>query len=497
MGRYSSGEWYTLVTNHGVAMLPHNISPEVAESVWLSLGEGGGLAAVLEGIVSGFGASLSALPPFAVVSRTQAGGEVRVAVRGHLAVRAASTAGDVVVDGSGVATWNERGLDTISSVTVGIPGADALRLPINDGVVLAGQIAFTFDAPKTVSAGTKAPLRLQLPDAPQPPAKDPDAAQEAPEKPSIEASILEYPAAESSISGDPAVESPMASLADNAVSAAAEPESMETAPEDPVTDDPSPGDPEPEAEPEGPAPITEGPTPGGETTIEPLVVDPSWEAGSAGEMPAPEDYDRLLYGDTTKRSVEGAAIRANVESPGDFGPLPAGMISGLPRFAGTTMAEPARQDRLGDHDDETVSTAKIQSLLHQAGGQGHGAVHQGPAARRQDAAAVLVVSTGERVMLDRGAVVGRRPQLVRVQGGNVPRLVTVPSPNQDISRSHLELRLVGDDVLAVDLDTKNGTRLLRPGCDPVRLQPGDSTILVAGDRLDMGDGVELGFEGLR
>jgi hypothetical protein len=61
----------------------------------------------------------------------------------------------------------------------------------------------------------------------------------------------------------------------------------------------------------------------------------------------------------------------------------------------------------------------------------------------------------------------------------------------------VELRVVGQDLLAVDLNTTNGTRLLRPGLDPVRLQPGDPTILMDGDRLDLGDGVELRFEGLR
>jgi hypothetical protein len=51
-------------------------------------------------------------------------------------------------------------------------------------------------------------------------------------------------------------------------------------------------------------------------------------------------------------------------------------------------------------------------------------------------------------------------------------------------------------VLAVDLDSMNGTRLLRPGVDPVRLHPGQPSLLVAGDRLDLGDGVVLSFEGI-
>lgn len=496
MGRYSSGDWFALVTDDGVAMLSHDVPPELAESVWLALGEGGGLTAVLEGIVSGFGASLSALPPFAVVSRTPSGDEVRVAVRGPLEVRAASSSGEVIVGGMGVATWNERGIEGVESFTVSAPGAGAPRLPINDGIVLAGQIGFTFGAPQTVPPDSSLPVLLQVPATPKPPA-GPDTEQSVPDASSIEAPVLEPLIPGPSAVAPPVMDAPPGEhpvpLADDAVGGAAEPERLETGPEDSAPGDPAPEDPGPES---GPGESAAGPAPGGDTTIEPLAADRSWEVGTVDGFPAPEDYDRLLYGDTTKTSVEGAAVRA-VESPAEPGPVPAGMISGLPQFAGTALPEPVGQDRLGDHDDETVSTAKIQSLMAQAGTQAGAVTPGGHTAPGPGAPATLVVSTGERVTLDRGAVVGRRPQLVRVQGGNVPRLVTVPSPNQDISRSHLELRLIGEDVLAVDLDTMNGTRLLRPGCDPVRLQPGESTILVAGDRLEMGDGVELGFEGLR
>lgn len=497
MGRYSSGDWFALVTDDGMAMLSHDVSPELAESVWLALGEGGGLTAVLEGIVSGFGASLSALPPFAVVSRTPSGDEVRVAVRGPLEVRAASSSGEVIVGGMGVATWNERGVEGVESFTVSAPGASAPRLPINDGIVLAGQIAFTFGAPQTVPPDPSLPVLLEVPATPKPPA-GPDTEQSVPDASSIEAPVLETPNLEPSAVAPPVVDAPSVEnppLADDAVGDAAEPGGQETGPENPGPGDPAPEDPGPESVPHEPAVTTAGPAPGGDTTIEPLVAHRSREVGTVDGFPAPEDYDRLLYGDTTKTSVEGAAVRA-VEPPAEP-PVPAGMISGLPQFARTTLPEPVGRDRLGDHDDETVSTAKIQSLMAQAGAQAGAVTPGGHTAPGRGAPATLVVSTGERVTLDRGAVVGRRPQLVRVQGGNVPRLVTVPSPNQDISRSHLELRLIGDDVLAVDLDTMNGTRLLRPGCEPVRLQPGESTILVAGDRLEMGDGVELGFEGLR
>ena len=105
----------------------------------------------------------------------------------------------------------------------------------------------------------------------------------------------------------------------------------------------------------------------------------------------------------------------------------------------------------------------------------------------------LLVSGGTEVVLDRSAVIGRKPSAARFTADRMPHLVTVPSPQQDISRSHLEVRCEGENVLAVDLGTTNGTRLLRPGADPVRLHPQEPTMLVHGDVLDLGDAVTVTY----
>ena len=81
-------------------------------------------------------------------------------------------------------------------------------------------------------------------------------------------------------------------------------------------------------------------------------------------------------------------------------------------------------------------------------------------------------------------------------GSELPTLIAVESPEQDISRSHVEIRAEGEHVLATDLDTTNGTVLLRGGQDPVRLHPGEPTMVVTGDVLDIGDGVTIAFEDL-
>ena len=104
---------------------------------------------------------------------------------------------------------------------------------------------------------------------------------------------------------------------------------------------------------------------------------------------------------------------------------------------------------------------------------------------------VIELSTGEQVVLDRSAILGRRPRASRVSARDVPQLITVPSPQQDISRSHLELRLEGWHVVAFDLGTTNGTTLYRANTEPVRLRSREGVMLRDGDTIDLGDGVLL------
>ncbi|MEV4669761.1 FHA domain-containing protein [Microbacterium sp. LWO12-1.2] len=93
-------------------------------------------------------------------------------------------------------------------------------------------------------------------------------------------------------------------------------------------------------------------------------------------------------------------------------------------------------------------------------------------------------------------IIGRRPRSTRASGANLPHLVAVESPQQDISRSHLEVRPEGDTVVVIDLHTTNGSTLLRPGADPMRLHPGEQTLVLSGDVVDLGDGVTVAFEDL-
>jgi len=115
---------------------------------------------------------------------------------------------------------------------------------------------------------------------------------------------------------------------------------------------------------------------------------------------------------------------------------------------------------------------------------------------RRPSLGTMVVSTGERIELDRNLIVGRQPSVSRVQGNDMPRLVQVRSENGDISRSHLEVRLEGWHVTLRDLRATNGTVLIREGQLPRRLGQGETAILLTGDTADLGDGIALRFEDL-
>lgn len=106
----------------------------------------------------------------------------------------------------------------------------------------------------------------------------------------------------------------------------------------------------------------------------------------------------------------------------------------------------------------------------------------------------LHVSTGEVITLDRDVVIGRRPSYTPQPGRPHAHVVLVPSPNQEISRTHCEIKIDGWDVRIRDLGSNNGTFLLRPGQSPVRVTDSAPMILRPGDILDLGDAVTVRME---
>ncbi|WP_426624123.1 FHA domain-containing protein [Leifsonia sp. McL0607] len=98
------------------------------------------------------------------------------------------------------------------------------------------------------------------------------------------------------------------------------------------------------------------------------------------------------------------------------------------------------------------------------------------------------IGPGDSIDLDRPILVGRRPTQPRVDSGALPRLVSVSSPEQEVSSTHVRIEQSGDAVVVTDLRSTNGTVVVRPGGASYRLRPGESTVVLPGSVVQIGDG---------
>lgn len=145
-----------------------------------------------------------------------------------------------------------------------------------------------------------------------------------------------------------------------------------------------------------------------------------------------------------------------------------------------------------DHDGQTTVGAPVADFVRpQPGIPGQElapAVVAHPVAK-------LIFSTGDVVDVDRVILVGRAPEARRFASSDQPHLVTVSSPNHEISSTHLEIRpgAGADHGMAVvtDMGSTNGTVLVQPGLPPEDLQAGIAISLIPGAILDLGDGVTI------
>lgn len=104
---------------------------------------------------------------------------------------------------------------------------------------------------------------------------------------------------------------------------------------------------------------------------------------------------------------------------------------------------------------------------------------------------VLQASDGTTADVDRAVLVGRAPDPDR-SNFKAPRLMSVQSPGHDISRTHVEVAPKGWQVIAIDLNSTNGTVLIRPGGNErQQLAPGEHVPVQPGSVLDLGDGVSI------
>ena len=107
---------------------------------------------------------------------------------------------------------------------------------------------------------------------------------------------------------------------------------------------------------------------------------------------------------------------------------------------------------------------------------------------------VLRFSNGIEVELDRAVIVGRAPKAERISAREIPQLITLPSPDKDISRSHMEVRLDGWHVIVVDLGSTNGTVVTLPGQAPERLRPSEEQPISPGTVVTIAEEITFVYE---
>lgn len=120
---------------------------------------------------------------------------------------------------------------------------------------------------------------------------------------------------------------------------------------------------------------------------------------------------------------------------------------------------------------------------------------QTPEQTPRPALGLLRLSTGDVVTLDRGVLIGRAPRAsAEASGARAPHLVRISSPDNEISRNHVEIVLDGWHVLVRDLGSTNGTTVALPGSSPVRVRPGDQQTIEPGTTVTLADQVSMVFE---
>lgn len=100
----------------------------------------------------------------------------------------------------------------------------------------------------------------------------------------------------------------------------------------------------------------------------------------------------------------------------------------------------------------------------------------------------LVLDDGTRLPLDDSFVIGRNvPATHEVAGRPCPG-ISVESPTKQVSKVHLEVRLVDWTLNVVDLDSANGTYVEdSTGRSPRRLRPNVVEQVLPGDNVHFGD----------
>lgn len=499
---YTTGDWYAVVTDGSIAFLAPTTEREVVDDVWLSLCAGADPTVQLQSMLR---VGLAAMPPFALV--TVVGGSVRVIVRGSAIVTVTTLDGDHIIDAGRASTWIEDavvGATAISVVTPDLLGsARESGLPVLSAVVKACAISVVLAGDGTEMPVTAPPGVSQLASGRE---SEFNAMGAGPELSLVPQPLYKVgsesvatfpwrpeplPASELDVLAEPLSGPLPGSLVDAELEPVVGPETELV----PV----SAPEPEPESAPEPDA------ARGTDAGAQP---QPEVEAGTqleAGREPQAEL--KAGAGAETASKAGGETVLDDLESTML---VPATADAATPEAEGElsfvaplVLGDQAAGD---DHDGQTVMTSNIVELRTEQPEKAESKPRSSAkttASERSSATTGasessgpgrIVLSSGMIVSLNRPVLIGRAPKASRVAKSKMPRLVSVPSPNNDVSRTHAQVRQEGDDILVTDLNSTNGVMIVREGASPQRLHPGEPAVVEPGVVVDLGDDVTFTVE---
>ena len=485
---YQHGRWTAVAGEGFLALVEPDAARRVVDGLWqVASGDGDVLGAL--GVVAADG--FAALPGFAVV-RTDADGAVHAVLRGPLRLRLHGADGVQEVAAGEGAVWTEHRALGVAGLEVAVDdaaGSGTDWWPLVGGVVqAAGLRSGTLDDPAQEVVDAVGTATHEQPVVPAPALAPVTAA--VPHTPVVPPVV---PVAEAR-HAEPADVAP----GDVAPAEHVEPEqvvpvAVEAEHVEPVVVEPEPVEPEPAVEVvavEEPVAATDGPT--GWSALDAWPVAPAVQ--EQPQEPEPEPAAEIPWWPLTAADPAPATALDAPLTAASVGAAPAGSLA-----AGHVALGSGRPDVLDtgtdDHDGMTILSSDLARLRDRLPAWSQdGASGPFPTPEAAPPAARLVLSTGLVVALDRAVLLGRAPQVARVTNRELPRLVTVPSPNQDISRTHAEVRLEGEHVVVTDLDSTNGVHVSRPGEGVRRLHPGEPSVVGTDEVVDLGDGVTFTVE---
>ena len=273
-----------------------------------------------------------------------------------------------------------------------------------------------------------------------------------------------------------------------------------------------PGDEPADEEPPAPSPPAQAPV-----APDPAPADPPAQAPGSGTLISAVPWAR---GGAATSTPAAAAPPAVTPAPGPAAPTapssqPAPPPSSEPAAPPPQVAEAPSTEELSDVTQgrdaliaqaASVDGPKVLAVICPAGHLspphrdscrvcGRQVADQQAFEAARPALGVLRLESGDKVPLDRGVLLGRSPKAkADLEVARQPHVVKLPSPDNDLSRNHLEIVIDGWHVLARDLGSTNGTTVQLPGSAPTRLRPDEHLALEAGAVLVLADVVTVVYE---